>query len=277
VRYAVLMKSRVFPALLKSWRHRRGLSQLDLALIAEMSPRHLSFLETGRSQPSSEMVLRLCNALDVPLRERNTLLSAADHPAHYPEAEREVMPAEIERVVDRMCAQQEPYPLLVLNSTYDVLRTNTAAALLVQHFVVDTTALVPPINLFDLTFDARLARPFVVDWQGAARDLIGRLHREVLAHPGDARRSELLARVLAMPDVPRPFCQPDLERDAAPVLALQLQRDDVRVSFIAAVTAFSAPQNVTLDELRIESWFPADDATAAWCAMHLRPSGALDG
>lgn len=270
MRYVSLMKSRVFPALLKSWRHRRGLSQLDLALVAEMSPRHLSFLETGRSQPSPEMVLRLCNALDVPLRERNTLLVAADHPAHYPEAEREMPPA-IEAVLERMCAQQEPYPLLVLNSTYEVLRTNVAGAMLVQHFVVDSSALVPPVNLFDLTFDLRLTRPFIVDWHSAARDLIARLHREVLAHPGDAQRSALLARVLAMPDVPRPFCQPDLEHDAAAVLGLQLERDGVRVSFIAAVTAFSAPQNVTLDELRIESWFPADDVTAAWCASHLRP------
>jgi transcriptional regulator with XRE-family HTH domain len=266
------MKSRVFPALLKSWRHRRALSQLDLALVAEMSPRHLSFLETGRSQPSTEMVLRLCNALDVPLRERNGLLIAAGHPAHYPETEGEPMPAEIEAVVARMCAQQEPYPLLVLNSTYEVVRTNTAAALLVQHFVVDSTALVPPINLFDLTFDPRLTRPFIVDWHSAARDVIARLHREVLAHPGDARRSELLSRVLAMPDVPRPFFQPDLEHNAAAVVGIELQRDDVRVSFITAVTAFSAPQNVALDELRIESWFPADEATAAWCATFLRVS-----
>jgi transcriptional regulator with XRE-family HTH domain len=260
------MKTRVFPALLKNWRHRRGLSQLDLALTAEMSPRHLSFLETGRSQPSAEMVLRLCSALDIPLRERNQLLVAAEHAPHYPEAEASSLPPEIERVLDRMCEQQEPYPLIVLNSVYEVLRTNVAGSALLTRFVADTSAITLPLNLFDLTFDPRLSRPFVVDWAGAARDLLARLHREVLAHPGDARRSDLLARVLAMPDVPKLWHQPDFERGTAPVLGIRLQRDDVCLSFITVVTAFSAPQNVTLDELRIEAWFAVDDATAAYCA-----------
>jgi transcriptional regulator with XRE-family HTH domain len=260
------MKTRIFPALLKSWRNRRGLSQLDLAMTAEMSPRHLSFLETGRSQPSSDMVLRLCAALDVPLRERNQLLLAAEHPARYPDDDDASLPPEVERVLDRMGQKHEPYPLVVLNSVYDAIRTNHAAALLLPRFVADHTALVPPLNLFDMTFDPRLSRPFVVDWDGAARDMIARLHREVLAHPGDARRADLLARVLTMPNVPKPWHQPDFDRGTAPVLGVTLQRNDVRLSFVAVVTSFSGAQHVAVDELRIEAWFPTDDATERYCA-----------
>ncbi len=260
------MKTRVFPALLKSWRHRRGLSQLDLAITAEMSPRHLSFLETGRSRPSPEMVLRLAAALDVPLREQNELLAAAEHPPHFPESDTASLPPAIDRVLARMCEQQEPYPLIVVDSAYDVVRTNRAGQALLSRFVKELDAIGHPLNLFDLTFDHRLSRPFIVDWEQAARDLLARLHREVLLHPGDPRRADLLARVLAMPDVPKLWRAPDFGRGQDPVLSIQLARDGVCLSFITVVTAFSSPHTVTLDELRIEAWFPGDDATAAFCA-----------
>lgn len=259
-------KNLLFPALLKSWRHRRGLSQLDLALTAEISSKHLSFLETGRAQPSAEMVLRLCASLDVPLRDQNTLLAAADHAPVFTEPPATSLPPLIERVLDRMCAQQDPHPLIVLSGDYEIVRINDAGARLLPRFVADPSALTPNLNLFDLTFDDRLARPFVDDWHNAAGYMVARLHREVLARPGDARLQQLLTRVLALPGVPRAWHTPDFDNGHQPVMSVQLKRDDVRLAFITVITAFSAPMNVTVDELRIEAWFPADDITAAYCA-----------
>lgn len=262
----MVSKNLLFPALLKSWRHRRGLSQLDLALTAEISSRHLSFLETGRAQPSADMVLRLCAALDVPLRDQNALLSAADHAPAFAEPPTTSLPAVVDRVLDRMCAQQEPYPLVVLSGDYDMMRLNDGGARLLPLFVKDPNALTPGLNLYDLTFDARLARDFVDDWDNAARVMVARLHREVLARPGDARMSALLARVLAMPGVPKSWHLPDFSDGDTPVLGVRLRRDALALSFVTVVTAFSAPLNVTMEELRIEAWFPADDVTTAFCA-----------
>src|SRR5262245_27074784 len=126
----------LFQALLKHFRSRRGLSQLDLALAADISSRHLSFLETGRARPSREMVLRLGSTLGASLREQNSLLEAAGFEAEFDDpALADGLPAPIESALSRMLAQQEPYPLTVLGRTYDVFRANGAAQQLLSRFV----------------------------------------------------------------------------------------------------------------------------------------------
>ena len=263
--------SALFPALLKYWRNRRGLSQLDLALAAEVSPRHVSFLETGRSRPSQEMILRLGSTLDVPLREQNAMLRAAGLEEAFadPGPETPFAPA-VERAIDRMMAQHEPFPLVVFDRKYDIVRLNEGASRLLPLFVADPGALEPPLNAMALLFDPRGARPFVEDWPQTARSMLSRLHREVLASGGDAELGALLNRILELPDVPASWKQPDFGIPSEPTLMVRLHRDPTRVAFLTTVTTFSAPQNVALEELHLESWFPLDEKTAETCTRLAR-------
>lgn len=243
------------------------MSQLDLALAAEVSSRHLSFLETGRSRPSREMILRLASTLDVPLREQNALLRAAGLEDAFPEPPPDApLPSPVERAIERMMAQHEPFPLIVFDRKYDLVRMNGGASRLLPGFVADPAALAPPANVLVLLFDPRGVRPFVEDWPQAARATLSRLHREVLASGGDGELVALLQRILALPGVPPSWRQPDLASPSEPTLNVKLRRDGRRVEFLTTVTTFSAPQNVALEELHLESWFPLDDETADTCA-----------
>lgn len=259
-------EGRLFPALLRHWRTRRGLSQLDLSLAAEVSSRHVSFLETGRAKPSREMILRLADALSVPLRDQNDLLQAAGFRREHEEPSPSELPPPIEQAIVRMMRQQEPFPLTVLDRGYDVVRANAAAMRLLARFVRDPSAVGARPNVYRMLFDPRLSRDFVVDWPLVARALLSRLQREVLAHPEDDALSSLLDALVRLPDVPSAFRRPDLAAPSEPTLTFRLRRDDVTLSFLTTVTAFNAPQNVTLEELRIESWFPLDEETERHCA-----------
>lgn len=259
-------RPRLFPALLKYWRGRRGMSQLDLALSADVSSRHISFLETGRSSPSEGMILRLAGALDVPLREQNELLTTAGFEPLFDEPPLHALEdPSVAMAIERMLAQHEPYPMVVMDGAYEILQTNHGAQAMLAHLVADPASLAPPINGMDLLFDPRMIRPFIVDWHRAAKELLARLHREALRHPEDGRLGELRDRLLAYPDVPQEFHQPDFARGRAATFSIRLRRDDLELRLLTAVTSFSAPQNVTLEELRIESYFPLDPATDEAC------------
>jgi transcriptional regulator with XRE-family HTH domain len=257
---------RLYPALLRHWRTRRGFSQLDLAVAADVSSRHVSFLETGRAQPSREMALRLAATLSVPLRDQNDMLRAAGFADEFGEPNLEGGLSEgVSRAIDRMMAQHEPYPMTVLDRRYDVKRTNQGAARLLMRFVAEPSALPATLNVFALLFDPRLARPFLVDWERVAHALVARLHRQTLERPTDAGLGALLRSLFEYPDVPERWRQPDFSVPNEPVLTLRLKRDALAVSFLTTLTVFNAPQDVTLEELCIESYFPLDDATAATC------------
>ena len=256
----------LFQALLKHFRARRGLSQLDLSLVANISARHLSFLETGRAGPSREMVLRLGTALGMSLREQNSFLKAAGFEIEFAEPTLEAgLPPAIERALDRMLEQQEPYPLTVLGPCYDIVRANGAAQRVLARFVSNPAALGAPPNVLRMLFDPRLVRPFVVDWEHTAHGVLARLHREALMKPGDQRLSTLLRSLLEYQDVPDYFREPDLSRPVEATLPFRLKRDGFECAFLTTMTFFSAPQSVALEELMIESYFPLDDATAALC------------
>jgi transcriptional regulator with XRE-family HTH domain len=256
----------LFPALLRHFRNRCGSSQLDLAIAADVSARHVSFLETGRAQPSRDMVLRLGGTLGLSLRDQNTMLRAAGfEPAFAEPGLSEAMPPSILQAIARMLAQHEPFPMVVLDRCYNVLQRNDATRRLLSKIVADTSALPARPNLLQVLFDRRLARPAVVDWECTARLLASRLHRESLARPGDAELAAAVRSLFELPDVPPDFRQPDFSRPSDPTLVLRLRLGDSTLAFLGTVTAFSAPQNVTLDELRIESYFPLDDATADAC------------
>lgn len=259
------MSNQLFPALLRFWRTRRGLSQLDLAIEAQVSARHVSFLESGRAKPSSAMALRLFSVLQVPLRAQNEALRAAGLPEHFPEPRWELLDPEIDRALVRMLEQQEPFPLVVLGGDYRILRSNRGAEALFRSFIAEPARLSEAPDLFTLLFDPQLMRPFVVDWPTFARRQVTRLQRELLQRGGDERLRTLLERVMALPDVPANFRQPDFSSPAPATQTLRLTRGELSVGFLVTVTKFSAPGQVLLDELSVESCFPLDEATRATC------------
>lgn len=258
---------RLFPALLRHWRSKRGLSQLDLGLAADVSARHISFLETGRSQPSAVMIMRLGATLDVPLRHVNEMLRAAGHPPAYPEEDlEEGLPEMVHAAVELMKAHHEPFPLLVINRTYDLLDVNRGA-LAVFQAAVPTLDLGGRANLARLAFAEDGARGSIVNFDEVGSALLWRIQREVLANPDDAALRTLLDDLLAAPAVGDRWREADLSLPASPTVNLHMRAGPHDLRFMTMVTALQAPQTVALEELRIETWFPTDDATAAACRV----------
>jgi transcriptional regulator with XRE-family HTH domain len=262
------MPSLLFPAVLKYWRGRRGLSQLELALEANVSARHLSFLESGRAKPSEEMVLRLLAVLTVPLRHQNEALLAAGFTARF-DAPGVLSPA-IDQALEQMMAQHEPFPLTVLTLDSTIVRSNRAAQLIFSAFVEQPEALPQPLDMFTLLLDPRLMRPFVLDWEALAHSMVSRLHRENLTRGGDERLVARLEHAFSFPGVRRSWSHPDFSRPAEPTLTVRAARGDRQIGFLVAATTFTAPQQVELEELRIESCFPLDARTRTLCEQLAR-------
>jgi transcriptional regulator with XRE-family HTH domain len=255
----------LFSALLRHHRHKRGLSQLDLATISDVSSRHVSFLETGRSQPSREMVLCLAASLAVSLRDQNELLRAAGFSSEFEEPSVNALSPSVAQAITRMMRVHEPFPMMLVDRKFDVLSMNVGATTLLTRFIAEPTRLQDPPNAYRMLFDPRLARPFIYDWAKIARQLVARLHREVLAHPTNGELSALLRSLFEYPDVPESWRQPDFSAPNEPTLTLRLVRDELSLGFLTTLTTFNAPGNVTLEELAIESYFPLDQATEAAC------------
>ena len=269
--HLVPAEANLFSAQLRYWRRARGLSQLALSNVANVSSRHVSFLETGRAKPSREMVLRLGRALSVPLRKQDEMLAAAALPREFStEAPAPALPAAIERAIETMLARHEPYPLVVMNSRFDVLRTNAGAVQVLSRFVADPGVVAAPLNAMRVLFDPRALRPHVVDWASGARALLARLHQEALARPDDAGLRALLEDLMDFPGVPAAWREPDFSVPCEPVFTLRLERGAERAAFLTTLTTFSAPRTVDLEELCIESYFPLDEETERLCAAVTR-------
>lgn len=260
---ATASRGRLYPALLKHWRRQRGLSQLDLSLLAGVSARHLSFLETGRSVPSPEMVVQLASTLGVPLAQTNEMLRACGHDPVFDEPDTAI-PADLAHPLAMLKQHQEPYPLIVLDRCYEVLDVNQGA-LAVLGAVLGELGSPSGLNLARATFDPAGAQPVIANFSEVGRQLLWRIQREVLADPGDARLGELLEDLLAAPTVAPDWREPDLGEVSGPALVLHLRRDGIELRFLTLVTMLQAPQHVAAEQLRIESWFPFDDATDRFC------------
>lgn len=270
----------LFPALLKHWRRQRGLSQLDLALAADVSARHVSFLETGRSGASEEMVLRLAATLGVPLRQVNAMLRAAGHAALYDEVD-DTLPVPVLEALSLLKRHHEPFPVVIVDHTYRVRDLNHGALLVFDAILgngaSDAVSDVPGgtavgLNLARLTFDPAGARPYLVNFSDIGRELLWRIQREVLACPDDAELRDLLDELSAMPTVDPDWRRVDLSVPSEPALVLHLRRDDLDLRFLTMITAFQAPQNLAVEQLRIETWFPYDEATADACRALAGPA-----
>ncbi|HWZ59113.1 MAG TPA: helix-turn-helix transcriptional regulator [Gemmatimonadaceae bacterium] len=250
-------------ALLRDWRAGRRLSQLDLALAADVSSRHLSYVETGRAQPSRELVSRLAEALDIPLRERNTLLIAAGYAPDYRETALSAPEmAQARHAVELILNQQEPYPAIVMNRHWDLLMANRSTTRMFR-WLLGGPAAEP--NIMRGFFDPNGVRPWVVNWEEVAGDLVKHLHDDVAAAPSDTRARTLLRDVLSYPNIPSRWRTRELGAPASPLSTITYAKDDVRLTFFWTITTFGTPRDVTLEELRIECSFPADDATDQFC------------
>ncbi len=247
--------------LLREWRQRRRMSQLDLALEAEISARHLSFIETGRSQPSREMVLNLTERLDVPLRERNVLLVAAGYAPVFPEKTLDDPAlAAARRAVDMVLAGHEPFPALAVDRHWTLIASNAAVPSLLTG--ADPSLLRPPINVLRLSLHPDGLAPRIanlVEWRA---HLLARLRRQIEIS-ADKVLVELLDELAALPAPlsKRPIALSDHEF-AGVVVPFRLVTDGGILSFISTTMVFGTPVDITLSELALEAFFPADAATA---------------
>ena len=252
--------------LLRHWRDLRGKSQLDLSLDAGVSQRHLSFIEIGRSLPSRQMLLDLAQALDIPLRDRNTLLLAGGYAPIYPDGAWDGPEMRsITSALERMLKQHEPFPALVMDRYWTVVMTNRAAPRFFGQFI-DLSARPNPRNMLDLMFDPEGMRPFIANWPAVGESLIQRVYREQVGRVIDDRMQALLARLLAYPDV-EPAWHPPAALSAQsvmPVIPIDFVRHGRLLRYFSMVTTVGTPQTVAAQDLRVECMFPADAETEAF-------------
>jgi transcriptional regulator with XRE-family HTH domain len=243
--------------LLRHWRQQRRRSQLDLALDAGVSARHLSFVETGRARASSGLLLALAEQLDVPLRERNALLLAAGYAPAYSATDLDAAQARpVRESLAHLLAGHEPYPAVVFDRYGDVVLTNRAVASLLEG--ADPALLGPPVNVYRLGLHPGGLAPRVRDRAGWTAHLVHRLTRlERLT--GDWRLTDLLAEVLGYPGVTDALAERPAGSELLMTVELAHPRGDLALH--TTVTSFGDPHDVTLSELAVESFFPADERT----------------
>ncbi len=254
-----------FAARLRWWRQHRGLSQLRLAHRAEVSQRHVSFLELGRTLPSREMVLRLATTLDLPLRQQNALLHAAGFAPVWRESTLdEPALSAVNQALEYVLRQQEPYPALVVDRRWNVLRENLASQRLTS-FLTGTPRRAPdpaaPVNLADVLLAPAALRPLIVNWFEVARSFVQIVQSDALAD-GSEETAALLARLLRYPDVPNPADIPRIEQPREPILTIEFLKDSTSLKLFTVIATLGTPQDITAQEIRIESFFPSDSGTA---------------
>jgi transcriptional regulator with XRE-family HTH domain len=245
---------------LREWRQRRRLSQLALAMDAEISTKHLSFLETGRAQPSRDMVLNLAERLEVPLRERNVLLVAAGYAPIFPERALDDPALQAARkAVDLVLAGHEPYPALAVDRHWTLIAANRAVAPLLAG--ADPSLLAPPVNVLRLSLHPQGLAPRIANLREWRAHLLERLRAQVELS-ADIVLDKLMKELAEYPVPPATTKPPAKEDYAGVVVPLQMITDNGVLSFFSTTTVFGTPVDITLSELALESFFPADAATA---------------
>jgi len=251
---------------LRWWRERRGLSQLDLAGAANTTQRHLSFLESGRAGPSREMILRLAAVLDLPLRQQNALLLAAGFAPAWRESNLSAPElAQVNSALDYMLAQQEPYPAFVVDRRWNLLRANAGAGRLVEFLtgppLSTRGASTEPVNLAIALVSPDGLRSFIVNWEAVALYLLRGVQADAIGD-GTRQTADLLARLLAFPDLPALSQIPNPAETQAPVLTIHFRSQETSLRLFTTIATLGTPHDVTLQEIRVECFFPMDDPTA---------------
>lgn len=257
--------------LLRRWREARHVSQLDLALEAEVSTRHISYLETGKAEPSKEMLLTLCNALDVPLRERNLLLLAAGYAPIYGETSLDdPRMAQVRTVVEIILRSNEPRSAIAHDHHWNVIMANEAFIRFVTMSlgkppagIVPLQVTKPPrLNILRLLFDPNGMRKVIVNWEESAKWLLNEAYRR-LAWARDDKLRDLIVEILRYPGVPARWSEPDLESPRDLILPMELNVGGKIARMFSTVTSVATPHDVTLQELHVEVFYPVDAETEA--------------
>jgi transcriptional regulator with XRE-family HTH domain len=257
--------------LLRRWREARHLSQLELALEAEVSARHISFVETGRATPSKEMIVTLSNVLDVPLRERNFLLLAAGYAPLYGETSLEdPRMSQVRAVVEVILRSNEPRSAIAHDRHWNVVMANAAFIRFLtvvlgkapEGLLPLVVATPPRVNVLRLLFDPDGLRKVVVNWEVSARSLLNQAYRR-LAWARDETLRQLIADVLRQPGIPTRWREPDLEAPHALILPMELDLDGKIARMFSTVTTVATPHDATLQDLHVETFYPADAETEA--------------
>jgi transcriptional regulator with XRE-family HTH domain len=266
-----------FPQLLRFWRNRRGYSQLALALAAGVSQRHVSFLESARAAPSRNMILQLAEELNVPLRHRNQMLLAAGFAPAYPEQglvapadEASPMMQAVRHAVKLILDKQAPYPAIVLDRFWHLLDANAAHRRLMRWAIGDDRSEGAPgaVNMMKLVFDPTALWPAIVNREAVGRYLARRVRQELALHAIDPATQRLLNDIRALQpalfeaaDAPVPTAPAADAGDPPPFLPVTLQRDGLTISLFTTLTTLGTPRDAGLQEMRIECFYPADEAS----------------
>jgi transcriptional regulator with XRE-family HTH domain len=272
----------VFGRLLRDWRGRRGFSQLDLALAARTTQRHLSFIESGRATPSRAMILRLAATMSLSLRQQNALMLAAGYAPAWRERDLSAPDlAVVSSALDYMLAQHEPYPAFVVDRCWNLLRANRGAMNMTEFLLGPASAgnTSGPANLAVALVSHDGLRRFIVNWQEVALYFVRGVQADAHAD-GTPETADLLARLLAFPDVPALSETMPLEEEGqSPVLPIHFLHDGKSLRLFTTIATLGTPRDVTLQEVRIEFFFPMDDVTAqalrAWAKQTVPTAVAL--
>jgi transcriptional regulator with XRE-family HTH domain len=262
-RSAQIAKLRPHPVgdLLRGWRDRRAMSQADLAFEAGISIKHLSHVETGKAAGSRDILLQLAAALGLSLRDRNALLEAGGFARQY--GERDLSAPEVadaKRAIDLLLRRHEPFPAIVTDRQWNVLQANRAAMRLMT-MLLGLERMTRPLNHMRMFLAPGELRPFVENWPALAAALMMRARHEAMAAPLDLALQSTWRELTKLPDVTTP---PLNESDApGPLCEVRLRKGDLGIGLIGAVLTLGTPQDVTLQELRVEMFMPADAATEA--------------
>ena len=247
--------------LLRDWRGRRAMSQAELAFEAGISIKHLSYVETGKAAGSRETLLQLAVALGLSLRDRNALLEAGGFVRQY--SERDLAAPELadaRRAIDLLLRRHEPFPAIVTDRRWDVIVANRAALRLVGYFL-GAERMTRPLNHMRMFLGADELRPFVENWSSVAAALTARARHEAMAAPLDEALQSTWQELTKLPDVKPP--QLNESEAPGPLCEVRLRKGDFAVGLIGAVLTLGTPQDVTLQELRIEMFMPADEVSEA--------------
>lgn len=207
------------------------------------------------------MVLLLADALDIPLRARNEMLRAANHEARYSEPPLDLaISGYVDSALKTMLAQHNPFPMIIFDRSYNIVRANDAAQLLVHKFFAETSE----TNLLKLLFSEK-GQAVIANWQDVAAESLRRIQRELLHDTNDPELQNLHQILVDTPNIPENWRQPQLNHLSRPLHSIRLNAANIRLCFLMTITKFDAPQNITLNDLRIESWYPLDRDTEEFC------------
>jgi len=256
-----------FTSMIKKWRKLKKQSQLDLSLDAGVSQRHLSFLESGRAKPSREMVLNLALALELPLRDRNQLLNAAGYASIF--KERKLDDAEMKAIhhaLEISLTHHEPYPAIVADRNWNVVMTNDAA----QRFMgllgnlEEVWNKVDPLgnkNIYRMTFHPEGMKPLIKNWDELAKTLLLRLQRDVNADPDNSFLAQLLHEASELSGIDLSASLSEIATPTTPILPMEVSKGGITLKIFSMISSFGTAQDITAEELKVETFFPADDFT----------------